>query len=207
MPTHQGQTQTDITLAGSRGSSDSIVEGTSFDFSATHALSGALQVEDLAAGTDRQYTAYELVVRDPTGATLATLAARYKAWVDRGSAEGAKDVAIDSDYDPAAAGSSPSWPISAATVAERSWKVETFDDVGNLFATAHASWQVRSTVQAGARVIQTVVDQSDALLRVHLVYLDGDVVLLDMVVSMTGGVSVAGSISADPADVSDRFTP
>ncbi|MCA9687381.1 MAG: hypothetical protein KC457_34790 [Myxococcales bacterium] len=204
MPTHQGKSQTDITLGG-EGSS--ITEDTSFEFAATHGLGAQLQVKDLAPGTDRQYTAYELVVNDPAGGPVATMAARYKAWVDRGSASGQKTIDITNTFDPQPDGASPTWPSTADTVAERSWKVDCFDAAGNLFGTAQANWQLRSTVQTGAKVIQTVVDQDSEMLRVHLVYLAGDVVLLDTVVTMTGAVAVKGRVSADPPDVTDRFIP
>lgn len=204
MPTHQGQSQTDIIL---NGGGNSITEDTSFDFNATYGQLGDLQVLDLAPGSDRQYMAYELSVRDATGATVATFAARYKAWVDRGSADGRKSITINNTFNPVPDGNSPNWPSTADTTAERVWKVDTFDDSGNLFGTAQASWQVRTTVERGARVIQTVVDQDANLLRLHLVYLQGNVVLLDVVTTMDGAVTTQGTVVADPPDVTDRFTP
>lgn len=204
MPTHQGQTQTDIVL-GDGGSS--MTESTSFDFSATYSGLGDLQVEDLASGTDRQNTSYELAIKDATGSTIATLAARYKAWVDRGSATGNKTIDITNNFNPPADGSSPSWPPTAETTALRAWSVKVFDRASDLFGEAQGEWQVRTTVQTGASVIQTIVDQTDSLLRLHLVYLDGAVVINDVVVEMSASVSVQGSLTADPPDVSDRFTP
>lgn len=205
MPTHQGKTQTDITTGGGGGAS--ITETSAFEYSATYTGAASLHFADYGAGTDRQYSAYELIVRDSTGSTLASVAARYKAWVDRGSATGDKAITIDNTFNPNPDGNSPAFPTSPTTSAERAWKVDTFDATGNLFATAQANWQVRTTVASGGRVIQTVVDQTDDLLRLSLVYLSGDTVLLDAVVSLTGSVRVNGRVTADPPDVTDRFYP
>lgn len=205
MPTHQGKTQTTI-LIGDGG--ESAQEDSEFEFAATYATNATFEYADLAPGTDRQYGGYELVVRDATGAVLATFAARYKAWIDRGSATGPKTISIVNTFNPAPDGSSPNWPLSAVTTADREWRVDAYDSASNLYAQLYATWQLRSTVVGReGRVIQTVTDQTDTLLRVHLVYMDGPVVLLDVVASMPSIAKVTGSLMADPPDVIDRFTP
>ncbi len=205
MPTHQGTTQTDILVGGG---GDSAQVHTEFEFFATYASTASLEYADLAPGTDRQYSGYELIVRDPMGAPLAAFAARYKSWIDRGSATGSKTIDIQNSFNPAPSGSTPSWPLSAATTADREWSVDTFDTKGDLYAKLYGTWQVRSTVASKtATVVQTVTDQTDALLRVHLVYMDGATVLLDVVATMPAGAMVSGGVTADPPDVIDRFTP
>jgi hypothetical protein len=206
MPTHQGQTQTDIVI-GDGG--DSASEHTSFEFNSTYSASGGLQVVDLAPGTDRQYSAYELVIQDPaTGLQLATFAARYKAWIDVGSATGKKEIDITNKFDPGPVGSSPNWPLAFQTSAERTWRTDTFDRKGNLYARAWATWSVRTTVAStSAYVIQTIVDQTPTLLRVHLVYLDGSAVVLDTIASMGADVAVEGGVAKDPPDITDSFVP
>lgn len=205
MPTHQGKTQTTI-LIGDGG--ESAQENSELEFTATYATNATLEHLDLAPGTDRQYGGYELVVRDSAGAVLATFAARYKAWIDQTSKSQTKTITIDNTFNPLPGGSAPNWPLSAVTTADREWRVDTFDQKGNLFAGLNATWQLRSTVTSpSARVIQTVTDQTDGLLRVHLVYMDGVVVLLDVVATMPAVATVAGNVTADPPDVIDRFTP
>jgi hypothetical protein len=204
MPTHKGTSQTDITI-GSGGTS--AAGTTSFEFDATYATTGNLQYLDLASGTDRRYSAYQLIITDATGGVIATFAARYKAWIDAGSATGPKSINLTNNFVPLPNGSSPAWPSTAATIAERSWSQAAFDASGGLFATLQGNWQVRTTVQTGASVIQTVVDQTDSLLRLHMVYLAGDVVLLDNVVTMTAAGSIKGKLTLDPPDITDRFIP
>jgi hypothetical protein len=204
MPTHKGTSQTDITI-GSGG--NSATETTSFEFDATYATSGNLQYLDLAAGTDRRYSAYQLIITSSTGSVIATFAARYKAWIDAGSATGPKQVNLSNVFVPLPNGSSPAWPTTAATIAERTWSQAAFDASGGVFATMRGNWQVRTTVQTGATVIQTVVDQTDSLLRLHMVYLAGDIVLLDNVVTMTATGAIKGRLTLDPPDVTDRFIP
>ncbi len=204
MPTHKGTSQTDITM-GSGGSS--ATQNTSFEFDATNATLASLQYLDLATGMDRRYSAYELRVTGPTGAVIATFAARYKAWTDAGSATGPKTINLSNNFVPPAAGSAPAWPSSATTMAERSWSQAAFDGAGGLFATLRGNWQVRTTVQTGATVIQTVVDQTESLLRLHMVYLAGDIVLLDNVVTMTAHGAIKGRLTLDPPDITDRFVP
>jgi hypothetical protein len=205
MPTHQGKTQTDI-LIGQGG--ENAEEFSEFEFLATYSTSANLQYADLAPGTDRQYGGYELRVTNITGAVLATFAARYKAWIDRGSATGPKTINITNTFTPAPSGSSPNWPLAAVTTADREWRVDTFDATGNLYAQLWATWQFRTTVyNPAATVIQTVTDQTDGLLRVHLVYMEGLIVLLDVVATATAKAVVNGKVTADPPDVIDRFTP
>lgn len=206
MPTHQGKTQTDIVI-GDGG--DSASEHTEFEFTATYSAGGSLQYVDLAPGTDRQYSAYELIIKESGGTTvLATMAARYKAWIDVGTAKGKKTIDITNTFSPAPTGSSPAWPLAYQTSADRVWRVDTFDRKSNLYARAWASWGVRTTVGSPtAYVIQTVVDQTPAMLRVHLVYLNGTSVLLDTVVTMTGSVGVTGLVTQDPPDITDTFSP
>jgi hypothetical protein len=207
LPTHQGKTQTDIVI-GDGG--DSVSEHTEFEFTATYSGSGNLQYADLAPGTDRQYGAYELIISDPAtgGATLATMAARYKAGIDVGSAKGKKTINIGNTFTPAPTGSTPNWPLAYQTSADRVWRVDTFDKKSNLYASAWATWSVRTTVAvATAYVIQTVVDQTPAMLRVHLVYLNGSTVLLDTVVTMLAGVTITGLVTQDPPDITDTFSP
>lgn len=206
MPTHQGKSQTDI-VVGDAGESAS--EHTEFEFNATYSSSGNLQFVDLAPGTDRQYSAYELIITEPaSGTTLATMAARYKAGIDLGSSPGPKTISITNTFTPAPAGSTPNWPLAFQTSADRVWEVNTFDKKANLYARAWASWGVRTTVGvASAYVIQTVVDQTATLLRVHLVYLNGSTVLLDTIVTMQASVTVTGSITQDPPDITDTFSP
>lgn len=204
MPTHKGTSQTDIVISGGASSS---TQKTSFDFDATYATLGNLQYLDLATGADRRYSAYELRIMGSTGAVIATFAARYKAWIDAGSASGPKSVDLTNNFVPVPNGSSPAWPSSAATIAERSWSQAAFDSSGGLFATLHGHWQVRTTAQTGASVIQTVVDQTESLLRLHMVYLVGDIVLLDNVVTMTATGTIKGKLTLDPPDITDRFIP
>lgn len=206
MPTHQGNTQTDIVI-GSSG--DSASEHTEFQFTATYSGTGNFQYADLAPGTDRQYSAYEFVVSDPTtGSPLASFAARYKAWIDRGTAKGNKQINIVNNFTPPPNGSTPNWPLAFQTSAERNWSIDTFDNKGNLYAKLAANWRVRTTVSlTTAYVIQTIVDQTDTLLRVHLVFLDGAAVLLDTVVTMLATGDVSGNVTQDPPDVTDAFSP
>ncbi|PRQ05737.1 hypothetical protein ENSA5_00570 [Enhygromyxa salina] len=205
MPTHQGKTQTDIVI-GDAG--DSASEATEFEFVATHAGPGSVQFVDYAPGTDRQFSGYELVVTDVAGSPVATMAARYKAWIDVGTATGKKEIDIQNLFNPAPAGSRPDWPLSPQTSAERVWQTETFDSASNLYAKTCATWQVRTTViSATATVMQTIVDQDPGLLRVHLVYLDGAAVILDVVATMIAATSVTGNVTADPPDVTDTFSP
>ena len=206
MPTHQGKTQTDIVI-GDGG--DSASEHSEFEFMATYSAAGNLQYVDLAPGTDRQYSAYELIITQPaSGQTIATMAARYKAWIDVGTAKGKKSIDITNTFNPAPSGSSPNWPLAYQTSADRLWRVDTFDRRSNLYATAWAKWTVRTTVSvATSYVIQTVVDQTPAMLRLHLVYLDGTAVLLDTIVTMLSSVSVTGTVSKDPPDITDAFSP
>lgn len=204
MPTHKGTSQTDITI-GTGGTS--ATETTTFEFDATYATSGNLQYLDLATGADRRYSAYELIITNATGSVLATFCARYKAWIDAGSATGPKTVTLVDNFVPVPSGSAPAWPSSAATIAERTWSQAAFDSSGGVFATLSGNWQVRTTVQTGGTVIQTVVDQTESLLRLHMVYLAGDVVLLDNVVTMTAVAAVKGKLTLDPPDVTDRFIP
>lgn len=205
MPTHQGKTQTDILIGGG---GDSASEHTEFEFNATYATTATLEYADLAPGTDRQYSGYELVVRDATGGVIATFAARFKSWIDRGSATGPKTINITNSCTPAPSGSLPNWPLSPMTTADREWRVDTFDGTGNLYAHLYSTWQLWTTVTSkSATVIQTVTDQTDDLLRVHLVYMDGVVVLLDVVATMPSAAKVIGAVTADPPDVTDRFSP
>jgi hypothetical protein len=206
MPTHQGKTQTDIVIGDGGETSSGHSE---FEFTATYTSTGNLQFVDLAPGTDRLYTAYELIVTDSvTGTTLATMAARYKAGIDRGTAKGKKTINITNTFNPSPTGSSPGWPLAYQTLADRVWRVDTFDNKSNLYATPWASWFVRTTVGIpAAYVIQTVVDQTPTLLRLHLVYLNGTSVLLDTVVTMVSTATVTGSITQDPPDVTDVFSP
>ncbi|MFV8753338.1 hypothetical protein ACNOYE_22545 [Nannocystaceae bacterium ST9] len=204
MPTHKGTSQTDITI-GSGGTS--ATETTSFEFDATYATVGNFQYLDLATGADRRYSAYELRITNATGAVIATFAARYKAWIDAGSATGPKTVKLTDNFVPLPNGNAPAWPSSAATIAERTWSQAAFDGAGGLFATLRGNWQVRTTVQTGASVIQTVVDQTESLLRLHMVYLAGDIVLLDNVVTMTSTGAIKGRLTLDPPDITDRFIP
>jgi hypothetical protein len=204
MPTHQGKTHTDI-LIGDGG--DNVHESSEFEFSATYATTATLDFADLAPGTDRNYSGYELIVRNATGGVLATFAARYKAWIDLGTATGPKTISIVNTFTPAPSGSLPTWPLSAVTTADREWRVDTFDPDSNLYAKLFATWQLRTTVASGATVIQTVTDQTDSLLRVHLVYMSGPTVYLDLVASMTATATVGEKLTADPPDVTDRFTP
>lgn len=204
MPTHQGTTHTDI-LIGDGG--ENIQESSEFEFYATYASTATLEYADLAPGTDRNYSGYELVVRDSAGSVLATFAARYKAWIDRGTATGPKTINIVNNFTPPPSGSLPTWPLSTATTADREWRVDSFDQKSNLYAQAYALWQVRSTVMSGSSVIQTVTDQTDSLLRVHLVYLQGRTILLDTVATMTATATAIGNVTLDPPDVTDRFTP
>ena len=205
MPTHQGKTQTDIVI-GDGG--DSATEETEFEFTAVYSGGGNLQYADLAPGTDRQYSAYEFRVTDAAGTTIATMAARYKAWIDVGTAKGQKKIDIVNQFTPAPSGSSPIWPLSYQTSASRVWRVDTFDRKSNLYARGWANWSVRTTVSvATAYVIQTVVDQTASLLRLHLVYLNGTSVLLDTIVTMTGQVNVTGGVTKDPPDITDTFSP
>jgi hypothetical protein len=204
MPTHQGKTQTDIVISDG---GDSTAQHTEFEFTATYSAVGNLQYADLAPGTDRQYSAYELIITSGT-MTVATMAARYKAWIDVGSAKGNKTIDIGNVFTPAPTGSAPSWPLGYQTSADRVWRVDTFDRKSNLYARAWASWSVRTTVASTtAYVIQTVVDQTPTMLRVHLVYLDGTAVLLDTVVTMKASVGVTGLITQDPPDITDTFSP
>lgn len=206
MPTHQGKTQTDIVI-GDGGESAS--EHTEFEFIATYSGTGNLQYADLAPGTDRQYSAYELIITEPaTGMTIATMAARYKAWIDVGTAKGKKTINITNTFNPAPSGSLPNWPLAYQTSADRVWRVDTFDKKSNVYAKAWATWGVRTTVGiATAYVIQTIVDQTPSLLRVHLVYLNGSAVLLDTVVTMQASVAVTGTVTQDPPDITDTFSP
>ncbi|HVI03215.1 MAG TPA: hypothetical protein VM869_31175 [Enhygromyxa sp.] len=204
MPTHQGKTHTDI-LIGDGG--ENVQESSEFEFSATYATTATLEYADLAPGTDRCYSGYELLVRDSAGLVIATFAARYKAWIDRGSATGPKTIDIVNNFTPAPSGSQPGWPLSPVTTTEREWRVDAFDATGNLYAQAYATWQLRSTVATGATVIQTVTDQTDTLLRVNLVYMTGRTVHLTVVASMFASAKVVGRVTADPPDVTDRFTP
>jgi hypothetical protein len=206
MPTHQGKTQTDIVIAEA---GDAASEHSEFEFTATYGGGGNLQYADLAPGTDRQYGAYQLIITEPaTGTTIATMAARYKAWIDVGTAKGKKTISINNVFTPAPSGSTPSWPLSYQTSAARTWHVDTFDRRSNLYARAWATWAVRTTVGvAGAYVIQTVVDQTSGLLRVHLVYLNGTSVLLDTIVTMTANVTTTGTVTEDPPDITDVFYP
>lgn len=208
MPTHQGKTQTDIVI-GDGGESPSTAASSEFEFNATYSGSGNLRYADLAPGTDRQYSAYELIITDPaTGTTLAKMAARYKAGLDLGSAQGNKVISITNAFTPAPTSSSTLWPFAYQTSAERAWEVNTYDANSNLYARAWASWAVRTTVGSGnAYVIQTIVDQTSTLLRVNLVYLDGSTVLLDTVVTMQASVTVTGSVTQDPPDITDTFIP
>lgn len=204
MPTHQGKTHTDI-LIGDGG--ENIQESSEFEFSATYASTATLEYADLAPGTDRNYSGYELVVRDSAGSVIATFAARYKAWIDRGSATGPKSINIVNSFTPPPSGSLPTWPLSAVTTTDREWRVDSFDATSNLYAQAFATWQLRTTVMSGATVIQTVTDQTDTLLRVHLVYMQGRTILLDTVATMTASAKAVGKVTLDPPDVTDRFTP
>jgi hypothetical protein len=205
MPTHQGKTQTDI-LIGQGG--ENVRENSEFEFSATYATSATLQYLDMAPGTDRYYGGYQLILNDATGGVLATFAARYKAWIDRGSASGPKTIDIINTFTPAPSGSTPGWPLAAVTTADREWRVDTFDGKGNLYAQLWSTWQFRTTTTSPtATVIQTVTDQTDNLLRVHLVYMQGAVVLLDVVATAFATVTAELSITVDPPDVTDRFTP
>jgi hypothetical protein len=206
MPTHQGKTQTDIVIADA---GDSAAQHSEFEFNATYSGVGNLQYVDLAPGTDRQYSAYELLISGSTGGpTIATMAARYKAWIDLGTAKGKKSIDITNTFNPAPNGSSPNWPLAYQTSADRVWRVDTFDRKSNLYARAWATWNVRTTVLVPtAYVIQTIVDQTSSLLRVHLVYLDGTAVLLDTIVTMVADVSVTGGVTKDPPDITDTFTP
>ncbi|HLT41035.1 MAG TPA: hypothetical protein VK034_32380 [Enhygromyxa sp.] len=205
MPTHQGKTQTDI-LIGDGG--ESAQEHSEFEFFATYATTATLEYVDLAPGTDRQYGGYELLVRNAVGTVIATFAARYKAWVDRGSAGGPKSIDISNNFNPGPDGDTPGWPLSPTTIAKRLWRVDTFDKKSNLYAQLWVNWQLRTTIAvSGGSVIQTVTDQTDDLLRVHYVFMDGQVVLLDVVATMPSTASVTGSVTADPPDVVDTFTP
>lgn len=205
MPTHQGKTQTDIVI-GDGGIS--ATENTEFEFNATYSGVGSLQYLDLAPGTDRQYSAYELIVADAVGNPVATFAARYKAWIDRGTATGPKQIDITNEFNPAPAGSSPAWPLSFQTSADRVWRTDVFDRSGSLYCQAWATWSVRTTVVgATSYVIQTVVDQTSGLLRLHLVYLDGAAVMLDTVVTMLASVQTTGALESDPPDITDTFSP
>lgn len=204
MPTHKGTSQTDITI-GSGGTT--ATETTTFDFDATYATTGNLQFTDLTSSSDRRYSAYELRITNATGSLLATFAARYRAWIDNGSSTGPRLMTRSDNFTPVPNGNSPSWPASPITTAERTWGQAVFDGSGGTFATLRGNWQLRTTVQTGGTVIQTVVDQTDALLRVHLVYMSGSTVLLDNVVTMTAVGSVKGRLTLDPPDVTDRFVP
>jgi hypothetical protein len=204
MPTHKGTSQSDILIGGG---GNSATETTSFEFDATYATGGSLQYLDLATSADRRYSAYQLIITSTSGAVLATFAARYKAWIDAGSATGPKSADLTNSFTPGASGTSPAWPSSAATIADRSWSQAAFDGSSGLFATMNGNWQVRATVQTGASVIQTVVDQTESLLRLHVVYLNGTIVLLDNVVTMTASGAIKGRLTLDPPDVTDRFIP
>lgn len=204
MPTHKGTSQTDITI-GSGGTT--ATETTTFEFDATYATVGTLQFADLTSTNDRRYSAYDLRVTSSTGALLAGFAARYRAWIDNGSSTGPRAMTRTDTFVPLPSGSTPTWPTSPVTTAERTWGQAVFDGTGGTFATLRGNWQLRTTVQSGASVIQTVVDQTDTLLRVHLVYMTGTTVLLDNVVTMTAVGAIKGRLTLDPPDVTDRFVP
>jgi hypothetical protein len=207
MPTHQQQTQTDIIIGSGGGKATE--QSSVFSFEAVYSESAELEYLDLAPNEDRQYSAYELVLKNSsTGSVMATFAARYKAWIDRGTADGPKNIDITYDFDPAASGNSPNWPSSTSTSGERQWKVDAFDVSSDLFAEHKMTLQFRTTVTStSAFVIQTITDQTDTLLRINLVYQEGSTVILDMVVTITSSASASGGVTVDPPDVTDRFKP
>jgi len=208
MPTHQGSTETIIIFPPPDDDDDEATQTTNFEFEATYTGAATLEVADLAPKQDRRYTDSELVLRDATGAPIATFAARYKAWVDRGSATTQKRVTLTDSYVPVPDGDSPVWPISFASSAHRSWKVDTFDPAGGLFAQQWLAWEVRTTMASSTGIVaQSVTDQTDGLLRVQLVYMEGANVLLTVVATITASASVGGGVTADPPDVTDLFSP
>lgn len=203
MPTHQGKTHTDILIGGG---GENAQKSSEFEFFANYATTASLEYRDLAPETDRCYSGYELLVRNSAGSVIATFAARYKAWIDRGSCTGPKSIDIVNKLVPPQSGKEPSWPSSPVTTAAREWRVDAFDAAGNIYAKLCANWQLRTTVASGATVIQTVTDQSDSLLRVHLLYQTGRTIHLDVVATMTATAAGSGVV-LDPPDVSDQFTP
>ena len=205
MPTHRGKTQTDILIGGG---GDSGEQHTEFEFDSIYSTVATLDYADLAPGSDRQSAGYQLILRDSAGSVLATFAARYKAWVDRGSATGPKTIDIQNSFTPAPSGSNPGWPLYGSTTADRSWKVDLFDSAGGLYARQSANWQLRSEILSRTgKVIQTVTDQTADLLRVQLVYMEGMSVLLTVTSVMIASSTHTGSVTGDPPDVHDRFTP
>lgn len=205
MPTHQGQTQTDITI-GDGG--DSAQQQSAFSFAATYVEVGNLQFRDLDPSHGRQSAVYEFKVNTPGGITIASFSARYDAWIERREPGGRRVVEITNSFDPAPNGDQPGLIRSPRTSAERLWEVPTFTADGNPFATLWVHWQLRTAVGSRAvRVVQTVTDQSADLLRVVLVFLDDDDTLLSVVATMPASFAVDGGVLADPPNVTDRFVP
>jgi len=204
MPTHQGKTQTDIVI-GDGG--DSATQTSSFEYVATYSASMTLQYQDAASGGSNQDSRYELVLKDATGATLATLAAKYTAQGTLGTAT-SLNTTKSNTWSPSPNGSSPTWPTgSTPTSATRQWQVVCTKGAPT-FATYQARWDFVSTVQSGGSVGQIVGTQSSSELGVTLTYTDGSRnVLLTVVVTCKATVAASVGVSIGTPSVTDTLSP
>lgn len=203
MPTHQGKTQTDIVISDGGGAH--ATQQSSFEFDASYSDSMTLQYLDAASGASNQDSRYELVLKDATGATLATFAAKYTAQGTLGSATSLGTTKTNT-WNPSPNGNTPAWPTGTATSATRQWQV-VCTKAGATFGTHEARWDFVSTVKSGGSVGQVVSTQTNGQLVVTLTYTEGRTVLLTVEATCDGAVTTGGGVQAGTPSVTDTFSP
>ncbi|HLT39334.1 MAG TPA: hypothetical protein VK034_23785 [Enhygromyxa sp.] len=165
MPTHQGNTQTDIVI-GSSG--ESITLDSSIHFTATYSDSPDFQYKDNLPSADEEDSSYEILISDASG-VIATFAAEYTAEPITGSATDVSTTRTNT-FNPSPDGNSPSFPTGGATFCGRVWEISSTQG-GSTFAGFKSTWRFTSTIAAGT-VTRTVNTQNDDRLKVTLVYKD-----------------------------------
>jgi hypothetical protein len=177
MPTHQGKTQTDI-LIGQGG--EGITLDARIEFTATYAVSqSSVNYQYLmnnSSSDDDEDSSYELKLLDGAGSPIARWYAQYTAEPIPGTATNITSTRTNT-FNPAANGSSPTFPTSYETFVSRNWLV-TATKQNQTFGQFQCFWKFASTCAAGYTVTQTVNTQGNSTLDVTLLYEDatgGDV--------------------------------
>lgn len=202
MPTHQGQTQTDIVI-GDAG--DSITSDASIEFTVSYDDDADFQYKNNAPSGDAEDSSYEIEVKDATGTSLGTFAAEYTFDPVTGTATNVSSTRTNT-FTPSPDGNTPSFPSSWETLAERTWEISSTKGTST-FAGFEGRWKFASTVASGGSVSQTVNTQNDDELKVTLSYSDGSSTVATVVVICKASASGTSGVTLGSPSVSDSLRP
>jgi hypothetical protein len=202
MPTHQGTSQTDITI-GSGGRS--ITLDGRIEYTATYGTSANFQYKDNAPSQNNEDSNYEVKVLDVTGATLATFAAEYTVDPVPGTGTSVTSTRTNT-FNPSPNGNTPTFPSAWATHSTRAWSISSTHG-GSAFGGFNSDWKFASTIATGGSVSYAVNTQNNDQLTVTLTYTYGGSTILEVVVTCYAKATVAGGVQLGSPSVTDNLQP